>query len=964
MPRVDGQPPADLPAIPAGSETGTLIAAFDWSTTATGPIESWPRELTNAVSLILAATVPMVIFWGEEFIGIYNDAYASVLGNRHPESLGGAAQVKWARIWENLGPIFEAIRATGQPVFKRDQSIPSTRGNSGIAFYDITLSSIPLADGTVGGVLGIIHETTERVEATRAIAAENERLASMFEQAPSFMALLREPGHVFEFANKAYQRLVGDRALIGLTIEQALPEVISQRIGILNQVIETGQPFVGRSVPLMLLRPGEDRPDHRLIDVVYQPIRGADGIVTGIFIEGSDVTHTAQMEEKLALSESSLRLATDVAEVGTWDVDLVNNSLEWSDRTKAMFGVSPDAPCTLEDFYGGLHPDDRTAVTRAFLSALDPARRSTYDVEYRTIGKEDGLIRWVAAKGRGIFVDGTCVRAIGTAVDISAAKRAENELRESERRFRSMADSAPALIWMCDADGELVFANRWHEETFGRPAGAFLGAAWHDVIHPDDVARFTADFDAAFAGRAAFSRDVRVIDRTGAVRWLHSEARPRDFEGVFAGYVGCDVDITDARLAAEALERGIAERTAELAATNRQLSTQIEERERVEDTLRRMQRLEAIGQLTSGVAHDFNNLLTVVLGNVDMVELAAIKLGGDERMLQRLGRMRTAAERGAALTAQLLAFSRRQRLESRATNLNETVEGMRDLLQSSMGGSVKLDIRLQPDLWPALVDPTQIELIILNLAINARDAMEVGGSLLVETANVTLGDPIQPEEPGAGNYVMVAVTDDGTGMTPEVLAKAFEPFFTTKEVGKGSGLGLPQVFGFARQSGGGVRIDTALGFGTTVRVYLPRSMEEATAIEPRQTVVETADRACTEGKRILLVDDDAPVRDVSASMLRALGCLVDEAGSGGAALEQLGSQGNYDLLVVDFAMPGMNGAELAAAAARGWPTLPVLYVTGFADLSSIAGVSEENIVQKPYHSEELQRKVRQLLRCS
>jgi CheY-like chemotaxis protein len=198
-------------------------------------------------------------------------------------------------------------------------------------------------------------------------------------------------------------------------------------------------------------------------------------------------------------------------------------------------------------------------------------------------------------------------------------------------------------------------------------------------------------------------------------------------------------------------------------------------------------------------------------------------------------------------------------------------------------------------------------------------------------------------------------------MTPEVQAKAFEPFFTTKEVGKGSGLGLPQVFGFARQSGGGVRIDTALGVGTTVRVYLPRSNEEAIAVEPRQRLVETADRASTEGKRILLVDDDAPVRDVSASMLRELGCVVDEAGSGGAALEQLDSQQSYDLLVVDFAMPGMNGAELAAVAARNWPALPVLYVTGFADLSSIAGVSEDNIVQKPYRSEELQRKVRQLL---
>jgi PAS domain S-box-containing protein len=571
------------------------------------------------------------------------------------------------------------------------------------------------------------------------------------------------------------------------------------------------------------------------------------------------------------------------------------------------------------------------------------------------------VIRWVAAKGRGVFEGGRCVRAIGTVWDITRRKAAQEEIRESEARFRTLADSAPALIWMCDERGALVFANRWHEETFGRPVADLMGEGWQAIIHPQDQAAFAADFDRAFGNRAPFSRDVRVIDRHGTTRWLHSEARPREVEGRFVGYVGCDVDITEVHLASEVLERGIDERTRELAATNRQLSAQIGERERVEATLRQMQRLEAIGQLTSGVAHDFNNLLTVILGNVDLVARAAIEGGLDERTRQRLGYMRTAAERGATLTAQLLAFSRRQRLEARPIDLNDTMIGMRDLLQSSMGGSVRLEARLRPDLWPALVDPTQIELIILNLAINARDAMEVGGSLIVSTDNIVLGEPERPEEPPPGDYVLIAVTDSGSGMTPEVRDRAFEPFFTTKPVGKGSGLGLPQVYGFAKQSGGGVAIETELGKGTSVRVYLPRATERRHVPRPSLVEVPPEPSNAIAGRRILVVDDDPPVREITATMLRTMGVEVMEAGSGGAALEILSGGGEFDLMVVDFAMPGMNGAELAAAAAKTTPDLPVLFVTGYADLSAISSVSEDRIVQKPFRGGELQRKIGRLL---
>ncbi|HWE48134.1 MAG TPA: response regulator [Caulobacteraceae bacterium] len=403
----------------------------------------------------------------------------------------------------------------------------------------------------------------------------------------------------------------------------------------------------------------------------------------------------------------------------------------------------------------------------------------------------------------------------------------------------------------------------------------------------------------------------------------------------------------------EQLERKVTERTSELAAANRQLVRQIEERERVEATLRQMQRLEAVGQLTSGVAHDFNNLLTVVIGSLDFMQRDAT----DATNKRRISLAREAAERGAKLTAQLLAFSRRQRLEPKALNLNDTVTGMQDLLQSTLGGAAKLRVVLEPDLWSALVDPTQIELVILNLAINARDALPVGGDLTIETHNETIERrSTRPEDADVGDYVVIAVRDNGAGMAPEIAERAFEPFFTTKPVGKGSGLGLAQVFGFAKQSGGGVSLQTAPGQGTTVKVYLPRAMSAA---EARQ-----APRSATAAKPLhrlmLLVDDDAAVREVEAETLRAAGYGVIETGSGGAAIEQVRDRKDIDAVVMDFAMPGMNGAEVAREIAAIRPDLPVLFVSGFGDLALLGEVGEQRIVQKPFKPEELTAKIEAL----
>jgi len=403
----------------------------------------------------------------------------------------------------------------------------------------------------------------------------------------------------------------------------------------------------------------------------------------------------------------------------------------------------------------------------------------------------------------------------------------------------------------------------------------------------------------------------------------------------------------------EALLADSARARAAAESANARLTEQMEERERTEAALRQAQRLEAVGQLTGGVAHDFNNLLTVLLGNIDLIQ-ATTDSTAEQGLATRLERMRSAAERGAQLTDQLLAFARRQPLMPRPASLNAVISGMTDLVQSAMGGNIRVVLRLQEAPWPALVDTTQIELVILNLAINARDAMAKGGTLTIETANVTLSAVEPAGELPTGDYVVVRVSDTGLGMSAEVAAKAFEPFFTTKAPGQGSGLGLSQVYGLARQSGGGVRIDSAPGRGTSVSVYLPRADTELAGTEHGSRLA--APKVST-GARILLVDDDEAVRVTTAMILESLGYVIETAVGGIPALARLGAQpGNpgFDLLLTDVAMPGMNGPELADRVRAQFPDLPIVFFSGYADPDAIAGRQIlQRMVRKPFRAIDL-----------
>ena len=455
---------------------------------------------------------------------------------------------------------------------------------------------------------------------------------------------------------------------------------------------------------------------------------------------------------------------------------------------------------------------------------------------------------------------------VGVSFDVTERVRREQALRETQAELQAAVD----LVGLgCYAWNPQTNALQWDatvKAIWGLPADAEVDyGIWRAGVHPDDVLRVEAAIQrcADPRGDGVYDVEYRVIRKNdGVERWVATRGQTHFDDDRSVWFHGIAIDITARKRIESTLERRIEARTRELEAVNRQLRSQIEQREMAEAVVRQLQRLEAIGQITSGVAHDFNNLLSVVLTNT---RLLARKLRDPDDQ-EGLALIRTAAERSAKLTAQLLAFSREQWLEPQAVDLNRQIVGMEDLLGVSLGGTAHLKTVPAADLSPALVDPTQLELIILNLAINSRDAMGSSGTLTIETFNAVIDEePARPEAPAPGDYVGLTVADTGVGIPDDVLPRVFEPFFTTKEPGKGSGLGLAQVFGFAKQSGGGVRIATRVGEGTSVTVYLPRAGPAAS--EPGAPVEAEPDPPPQRQACMLVVDDDPVVLKSTLRML-------------------------------------------------------------------------------------------------
>jgi PAS domain S-box-containing protein len=681
-------------------------------------------------------------------------------------------------------------------------------------------------------------------------------------------------------------------------------------------------------------------------------------------VAGDEDSRTAEGENAAALlraSEARLRLALSAADLGVWDWDLVTGEMVYSRRAKEISGFSPDGDVTVEMVRKITHPEDHPVTSAQSRRALDPAVRDREPYEYRIV-RPDGAVRWVNARGEAVFeeVDGEtrAVRYTGTLRDITEEREREARLRDSEARLRALNATLEQRVEERTAALMAVETARRETDAIYRAYFEYTADSLFVIgVEPDGgfvVEQINPAHEATYGFKAEEIRGRRMDDLLGpelgeaVVRYYRqcveqgSVLQYRDEFQLEDGPHHVDTVLVPLRD-----ERG---RIVRLVGSSRDVTRQVQ----AEDALRQAQKMEAVGQLTGGIAHDFNNLLGAVMGGFDLIR----RQPADVDRVRRLAEAGLeAAERGARLTSQLLTFSRSQRLELKPVLVSELVENLADLLVRTLGPMTRLKLQLDAVRRPVMSDATQLEMAVLNLAINARDAMPDGGSLTISTALRRIEDD---PELKPGEYVELVVTDTGAGMTPEVAARAFDPFFTTKGVGKGTGLGLSQVYGMARQPGGTVRLETRPGAGTSVRILLPCTESDSAQAEP---AASTGASASGERVRILVVDDDADMRRMLAESLASLGHDVTEAPDGQSAIDAA-RQDRPDLVVLDFAMPGMNGAETARALWAEAPDLPVLFASGYAETDAIeeVGGKEVALLRKPFRIDSLQAAIKDALR--
>ena len=953
------------------------MRAHDWAATPLGSPKHWPEGLKVPLRMMLTSRFEMWLGWGEDLAFFYNDAYAPTLGGKHPTALGTSMPQVWKEVFAAVEDRIVSVMRHGVATWDKAMMLVLERsGYPEETYHTFSYSPLRGDTGAIEGLMCVVTEETERViserrleslrglaehlltardlpgmlaAAARALAAnakdfpfsfvhpfglkaksaspladaawpyaaildgadsvrlplegmlasppkgawdiaptealvvpvtqagrkkpsaalvlglnpyrprdadlvgfaqliasqiagalamvdtrasaaaEVDRLRQMFEQAPSFMALLRGPNHRCEMLNPGYRQLIGHRDVIGKDIRDALPEVVEQGfVALLDRVYATGEPYTGQGVRVDLQRTPDAALEQRFVDFVYQPIRGPDDAVNGIFVQGIDVTST---HEALAA------------------------------------------------------------------------------------------------------------------------------LRKSEAQFRTLAEAMPDHVWAARPDGYIDWFNSGVYDYSGAAQGELDGAAWGSIVHPDDLPGAGVRWAASLSSGETYEAEFRLRRADGGYRWHIARAvSQRDESGAIVRWIGTNTDIEDQKATAQALaqlnatlEQQVQERTGALMAT--------------EEALRQSQKMEAVGQLTGGIAHDFNNLLTGITGSLDLLE-SRVRQGRLEAIPRYVDAAQGAAKRAAALTQRLLAFSRRQTLDPKAINVNRLITDLEELIRRTVGPQIEMEVVGAGGLWTTLIDPNQLENALLNLCINARDAMPDGGKLTIETANKWLDERAARErELTPGQYVSLCVTDTGTGMTPEVIARAFDPFFTTKPLGSGTGLGLSMIYGFVRQSGGQVRIYSEVGSGTTMCLYLPRHQGEAEDAAPASRVAATDFGA--HGETVLVIDDEPTVRMLITDVLAEAGYAALEAVDGPAGLRIMQSDARIDLLITDVGLPGgMNGRQVADAGRAIRPDLKVLFITGYAENAAIGHghlAPGMQVMTKPFAITALGDRIRQMI---
>ncbi len=1003
-----------------GSEMAALMRAKDWSLTPLGPPEGWPEALKVALRILLTSRFEMWLGWGPDIAFFYNDAYRPTLGLKHPDSLAKPTRILWAEIWDDIEARIRSVYDHGEATWDRGLLLLLERnGYPEETYHTFSYSPVIDDDGSVGGLFCAVSEETDRVISERRLGILRllgESLARAESRPDVLSAVEASLGearrdlpfsaiHLFEGSNLAHLA-----STTGISRDHpALPGVIDpagplaewfggtqgERIIDLDQAQNwpTGDwsrpparavtlPLVGQggSAPLGIVTVGLN--PHRPFDADYLSfLKLLAGQISSSLASVS--AYEAERRRNAVLAEA-VRMRQEAAEALRQANDALLSEVRQRtaerDRMRSLFKDAPGFMCVLS---GPTHVFEYTneaylqlighrdiigiAVREAlpevegqgFFELLDEVyatgrpfigRNMTVTVQF---GREGGLEQRVVnlvyqpiteADGTvsGIFAEGHDVTDRAQAEDAlrrlnetleqqvqARTKEVQERTEERDRAWRLSQD----LLMVTEADSRIAAVNTAWTTLLGWTSDALTGRSFAELAHPEDRDAVCSTFSAIVAEPLTAPFDLRLRHADGSYRWFAWTGAFEDGRIYASGR-----NTTAEREQAAALELA-------------------------EDALRQAQKMEAVGQLTGGIAHDFNNLLTGIVGSLDLMQ-TRLSQGRMENIERYAKAAMSSANRAAALTHRLLAFARRQPLDPKLVDANALIASLEDLLRRTMGETIALDIAMGKGLWPTLCDPHQLENAILNLAINARDAMPDGGRLRIETSNTELDRAYARLHPGVepGPYVCIVVSDTGTGMPADVIARAFDPFFTTKPLGQGTGLGLSMIYGFARQSDGHAKIDSQVGSGTAVKLYLPRSIEAVVEVDAVGAVAELARLGA--GETVLVVEDETVVRDLIVDVLEDLGYRAISAADGLSGLKILTTQERVDLLVTDVGLPGLNGRQLADQARETRPGLKVLFITGYAE-NAIFGNGQLDpgmqMITKPFPVEILAGRIREMM---
>ncbi|MET0371797.1 MAG: PAS domain S-box protein [Sphingobium sp.] len=849
-------------------------------------------------------------------ISLWNRGAAEMLGWSEAEMLG-----------RTMATFFTAEDcAAGRPKAKRDEALAQGRAHdarwhlkkSGALFWGLS-EMTPLRDesGTPIGFVKLIRDQTREHEASEALRQSEQRLRRA-----------QAAGGVGLFAVDVVTGMVSATPefcrIFGLPVTAEVPAVILERLALSEDRALVSDDVRRRSgsapldVEYRIRRAdtGEERIIARKaeyeVDEAGTPVRMVGAV--------QDVTDRRRIQYALEKSEAQFSILAQNMPNQVWTAR-ADGWLDWFNEQVYAFSGAQRGTLDGTGWIDMVHPDDIAEAAERWKAAVSSG--GIYETEFR-LRDASGDYRWHLARAAPLLDARGAISAwVGTNTEIEAQKRAEaTNAQERDRLWRISQD----IMLVCDYEGRIITINPSAERLLGWSGEEMVGAPITDFVHPDDLDSTFAEVAKIATGIATLSYENRYRTRQGDYRLLAWTAVP---DG--ARIHGVGRDITEQRA--------------------------------VEEALRQSQKMEAVGQLTGGIAHDFNNLLQGITGSLDILG-NRVAQGRTDDLARWLNGAKSSAERAAALTHRLLAFSRRQPLDPRPVRANPLIGSMEDMLRRTLGERIDLELVLAGGLWLTRCDPNQLESAILNLAINARDAMPDGGKLTIETCNAHLDSAYAAlqRDVKPGQYVCICVTDTGTGMSKDTIARAFEPFFTTKPIGQGTGLGLSMIYGFTRQSEGYARIYSEVGKGTSIKLYLPRHRGEEDPEEHGSSHVEAV--GTDAGEVVLVVEDEAVVRGLIVEVLNELGYRAIEASDGPKGLEILQSNRRIDLLVTDIGLPGLNGRQVADGGRVSRPDLRVLFMTGYAENAALAsGFLEPGMamITKPFAMDVLAARIREII---